>query len=53
MNRLTKFDYFVKVLLGSLLFHTLSFYPWAVSRKGAALILSKCELFNKYQQIPF
>ena len=39
MNRLTKFDYFVNVLLGSFLFfHTSSFYPWAVPDKGSALL---------------
>jgi len=39
IDRLTKIDYLVKVLLGSfLVFHTISFYPRAVSRKGAALL---------------
>jgi len=39
INRLTKFDYFVKVLLGSFFFvHTLSFYPRAVPDKGSALL---------------
>jgi len=39
MNRLTKFDYPVNVLLGSLLcFHTPSFHPRAVPDKGSALL---------------
>jgi hypothetical protein len=39
VNRLTKFDDPVKVLLGRLFFvHTSSFYPRAVSRKGTALL---------------
>jgi len=37
--RLTKLDYLVKVLLGSLLYrHTSSFYPRAVPGKGSALL---------------
>jgi hypothetical protein len=53
MNRLTKFDYLVNVLLGSILFsHTLSFYPWAVSCKGAALNLSNCEYTEAYGFFP-